>query len=329
MKLSIRNCWKGTVKSVSHGNIVTEVVLEIAPGVEAVSVISRHSAEALQLGRRGKQPMPWSNPAKCPSASNEGKGMLHRGFFTALVLWAALAGRAFAGEAPVIAAASDLKFALEEVAAQFGRDTGENVTLGFGSSGNFFRQIQQGGPFEMFLSADEAYVLELAKQGLTDGDGRLYATGRLALFAPKGAPFTPDEAMADLRAALREGRVKRFAIANPEHAPYGRAAKQALISQAMWVAVQDALVLGENIAQAAQFATSGAADGGIVAYSLALSPPLKDKGSFALLPEAWHEPLRQRMVLLKNAGPVARKFYDYLQRKAARAVFERYGFVVP
>lgn len=255
--------------------------------------------------------------------------MLLRRLFTIGVLLAAACGAVFADQPPVIAAASDLKFALDEVAGQFTQDTGKQLNLSFGSSGNFFRQIQQGGPFEMYLSADEAYVLELNKQGLTDGDGLLYATGRLALFAPSGATFTPDEAMADLRAALLDGRVKRFAIANPEHAPYGRAAKQALMSQALWTATQGALVLGENIAQTAQFVTSGAADGGIIAYSLALSPPLKNKGRFALLPESWHQPLRQRMVLLKNAGPVARMFYDYLQQKPGRAILERYGFVTP
>lgn len=247
--------------------------------------------------------------------------------FITLALWLVMLGAASADEAPVIAAASDLKFALEEVAARFAQDTGEKLNLSFGSSGNFFRQIQQGGPFELFLSADETYVQDLVKQGLTDGDGQLYAIGRLALFAPKGASFTPDEAMADLRIALADGRVQRFAIANPAHAPYGRAAKQALISQGLWEELQSALVLGENIAQAAQFTLSGEVDGGIVAYSLVLSPPFKEKGSYALLPESWHQPLRQRMVLLKNASPIARRFYDYLQQKVARTIFEHYGFV--
>lgn len=256
--------------------------------------------------------------------------MLRIALLALSVCLACLPQLVFAEREPLtVAAASDLKFALSDVAAQFTRDTGEKVNLSFGSSGNFFRQIQQGGPFEIFLSADESYVLNLAKQGLTDGEGKLYAMGRLALFAAHGALFKPDEAMADLRVGLADGRIKHFAIANPDHTPYGRAAKHALISQEMWTAVQPALVLGENIAQTAQFVVSGAADGGIIAYSLALSPLLKAQGSFALLPESLHEPLRQRMVLLKNASFGARKFYDYLQQRAARSILERYGFVIP
>lgn len=252
--------------------------------------------------------------------------MLQRCWLVLLLLSAA----AFAdAQPPAVAAASDLQFALEEVAAQFSRETGEMVDLSFGSSGNFYRQIQQGGPFQIFLSADEDYALKLAEQGLAEDAGSLYAIGRLALYAPNGAGFSPDEQMADLRRALLEGRIRHFAVANPEHAPYGRAAKQVLLSQGLWETLQPVLVLGENIAQTAQFAVTGAADGAIIAYALALSPRLKAQGSFALLPETRHEPLRQRMVLLKNAAPGARRFYAYLQQAPARAILQRYGFVVP
>jgi len=138
-----------------------------------------------------------------------------------------------------------------------------------------------------------------------------------------------DGSLGDLAAALAEGRVARFAIANPEHAPYGRRAEEALRNRGLWDAIEPKLVFGENVSQAAQFATSPNTQGGIIAYSLALSPRVSALGSFALIPEEWHSPLRQRTALLKNAGPVAVRFYAYVQEPAARAVFRKYGFVLP
>ena len=132
-----------------------------------------------------------------------------------------------------------------------------------------------------------------------------------------------------LRQALAAGQVKRFAIANPEHAPYGRAAMQALQSAGLWDTLQPHLVLGENVSQAAQFAASGSAQGGIFAYSLALAPAVSAGGSFVLIPDKLHQPLHQRMVLTRKAGDTARLFYAYLQQPAARAVFKRHGFALP
>lgn len=240
-----------------------------------------------------------------------------------------MAASAAPARAANIAAASDLQFALPEIARRFTQETGLEVQLTFGSSGNFMRQIVQGAPFEMFLSADEAFVRELARHGRTEGEGDLYATGRIVLFAPAGSPLEPDLDMAHLEAALRDGRVRRFAIANPEHAPYGRAAEEALRHRGLWQAVEPKLVLGENVSQAAQFATSGAAQGGIFAYSLALSPAIRARGRFVIIPEIWHAPLRQRMVLIESAGETARRFYAYLQQPAARAVLREYGFALP
>jgi molybdate transport system substrate-binding protein len=231
--------------------------------------------------------------------------------------------------APLVAAASDLKFALDEVVTRFQRDTGIAPRVTYGSSGNFARQIEQGAPFELFLSADEAYVDRLAAKRLTQGDGALYAIGRIVLFAPHGSPLKPDPALDGLAARLASGESGRLAIANPEHAPYGRAAEQAMRSRGIWQAAQPQLLLGENVAQAAQFASSGNADGGIIAYSLALAPALRDRGTFALLPETLHAPLRQRMVLLQRASPAAARFYDYLRSPASRAILAEYGFVLP
>ena len=252
-------------------------------------------------------------------------------FLRLLAVVLALYGSAWAvqPDVPSLAAASDLKFAVEDIAAKFRASTKRDVKLVFGSSGNFYRQIEQGAPFQIFMSADEDFVFRLAKAGRTEGSGALYAVGRLVLFARHGSHLDPDAQFVGLRAALAAGRVQRFAIANPEHAPYGRAAEEALRKAGLWETLRPRLVLGENVSQAAQFATSGSAEGGMFAYSLALSPQVAKQGRFVLVPEHLHSPLRQRMALVKGAGETARAFYAYLQEPAARAAFRRYGFTLP
>jgi molybdate transport system substrate-binding protein len=230
---------------------------------------------------------------------------------------------------PVVAAASDLSFALTEIASLFEKEQGQRVDLVFGSSGTLARQIRDGAPFDLFLSADEAFVEALADAGLTRDRGTLYAVGRLALFAPAGSPLDPADGLDGVARLLAAGRVSRFAIANPEHAPYGRAAEAALRKRGLWQELRPHLVLGDNVSQAAQFATTGNAIGGIIAYSLAISPGLKERGRFALVPDSDHPPLRQRMVLLKRASPSIERFYRYLQEPLARTTFERYGFTLP
>jgi molybdate transport system substrate-binding protein len=246
------------------------------------------------------------------------------------VIWIAAIATADLGaqKPPPVAAASDLQFALESIAREFTRQTGERVQLVFGSSGNLTRQIMTGAPFELFLSADEAFVESLADKGLTTDRGTLYAVGRIVLFAPRGSPLEVDEQFEGLRSLLARGGHFRFAIANPEHAPYGRAAEAALRAKGLWESLQPGLVLGENIAQASQFARTGNAVGGILAYSLVLVPPLRDQGTFTLVPETLHQPLRQRMVLLKRAGPTAERFYKYLQAAQTRERLRQYGFSV-
>jgi molybdate transport system substrate-binding protein len=246
-----------------------------------------------------------------------------------LVVVLSAAAPAHADDGPVIAAASDLKFALDEIVAEFHKSTGHSVRVSYGSSGNFFRQIAQDAPFELFLSADEEFVFRLADQGLTLDRGALYATGRIVLFTPKGSPVQPDAGLADLRKALADGRLVKLAIANPEHAPYGRAAMEALKSAGLWSEIEPKLVLGENVSQAAQFAVSGSTQAGIFALSLALAPNFRDAGSYVPIPEVLHRPLRQRMVLTRKAGGTARAFYVFSQGPVARAIFKRYGFLLP
>lgn len=251
-----------------------------------------------------------------------------RGVAAACALWLA-AAPGMARDAPVIAAAADLQPALEELAEAFHRRTGHRVRPSFGSTGNFARQIRAGAPFELFMAADESFVLDLHRDGFTLDEGRLYAIGRLALLLPRDSALQADGSLADLRARLADGTVRRFAIANPEHAPYGMRAEEALRRAGLWEAIQPHLVYGENVSQAAQFALSGNADGGLVAYSLVHTPRMAARGRHALVPADLHAPLRQRMALIRGAGPVARAFHDYLDEPEARAVLARHGFEVP
>lgn len=229
---------------------------------------------------------------------------------------------------PTIAVASNLNFALTEVADHFARDRGERVDLVFGASGTLTRQIQDGAPFDVFLAADEEFPNQLSAAGLTRNPGVVYAVGRLVIFAPKGSPLVVDERLEGLGRLLGTGGVRRFAIANPEVAPYGRAAEAVLRKRGLWEALRPYLVLGDTISQAAQFATTGNAAGGIIAYSLVLSPGVAERGTYALLSEADHPRLRQRMVLLKRAGPAAERFYQYLQGTDAQAILRKHGFAV-
>jgi molybdate transport system substrate-binding protein len=250
-----------------------------------------------------------------------------RAFCWAVAAAGLLAGRGRAALAAAdvrVAAASDLKFALGELAARYERETGQRVQLNLGSSGRFAQQIRQGLPVDLFMSADEAFVFQLADAGLTQDRGALYALGRIAAVASAASPIELDPQLHGMRAGW--GSVTSFAMANPEHAPYGRAARQALERLGLWALVKTKLVLGENIAQTTQFVTSGAAQAGITALSLALAPEVARFARHVVLPAALHDPLRQRMALLKGASAQAAEFYRYVQGPDAKAVLARHGF---
>jgi molybdate transport system substrate-binding protein len=234
-----------------------------------------------------------------------------------------------ASDSPIIAAASSVKFALQDIAKAFKKDKGKSVRFSFASSGNLTRQIQQGAPFEFFLSANSQYVEKLQKQKLAQDNKIIYALGRLVLLTTVNSMFSLDEQLQGIHQAIKEDRLKRFAIANPEHAPYGVAAQEALQHQKIWSLIQPNLVLGENVAQATQFTESGAAQAGLVSYSLALAPALKNKTHWVLIPQSYHQPIEQTMVLLNNAGHVARQFYQYLQQEKAGKILAHYGYTLP
>ena len=249
--------------------------------------------------------------------------------FTTGIILSLLVSLATAADIPAIAAASSLQAALEDISTQFRKATGKSVRLAYGSSGNFYRQLNQGAPFQLFFSADENYAIRLVQTDKTLEEGQLYAVGRLVLFISDHSSIALDEHGQGLQTALASGQLQRFAIANPDHAPYGHAAKEALQSLGLWEQIKPKLVFGENVSQAAQFAVSGSTQGGIFAYSLARIASISNRGSYILLPADLHSPLRQRMVLLKNAGETAQQFYNYVQQPAARAILQRYGFTLP
>jgi molybdate transport system substrate-binding protein len=227
-----------------------------------------------------------------------------------------------------VAAASDLTYAMNEIAANFEKATGCTVRLSLGSSGNFLTQIENGAPFDVFFSADIAYPEKLEAEGLAaPGSAYVYAIGKIALWTRNDSRVDVGRGLA----ALREPSVRKIAIANPEHAPYGRAAEQALRQSGVYEAVKDRLVLGENISQAAEFVESGNADAGILALSLVVSPAMKDKGRAWNIPEKFYTPIEQGAVVLRAAANPqgAREFLDYIKMPATAALLERYGFVLP
>jgi molybdate transport system substrate-binding protein len=227
-----------------------------------------------------------------------------------------------------VAVASDLTYAMNEIAANFEKATGCTVRLSMGSSGNFLTQIENGAPFDVFFSADIAYPKKLETEGLAaPGSTYLYAVGKIVLWTRKDSRVDVSKGFA----ALRDPAVKKIAIANPEHAPYGRAAEEALRQSGVYEAVKDRLVLGENISQAAEFVESGNADAGIIALSLVLSPAMKDKGRAWNIPENLYTPIQQGVVIVRaSPNPQgARQFLDFIKTPATAALLERYGFTLP
>jgi len=228
-----------------------------------------------------------------------------------------------------VAAASDLTFALTEIAHRFEQKTGNHVKLAYGSSGNFFAEIQNGATFDVFFSADVDYPRKLADGGLAVAPTLwVYGTGRIVLWAPAGSPL--DLGKMGMKALL-DSSVQKIAIANPAHAPYGRAAKAALENLKLYDQVRDKLVLGENISQTAQFVASGNAQIGILALSLALAPTMKDKGTYWEIPTDSYPPIEQAAIIPTAATDktLARAFLDYVRTPEAQAILREYGFQPP
>jgi molybdate transport system substrate-binding protein len=241
-----------------------------------------------------------------------------------LSLFSALAS----AEEITVAAAADLNYALKELAVRFEQKTGNKVTLSIGSSGNLFSQIQSGAPYDLFFSADEQYPQKLAAAGLLDPASlKIYAVGHLVLWVPNSSGLDPQKLKMDL---LAQPAVQRIAIANPQHAPYGRAAMAALAHSGLQDKLEPKLVFGENISQAAQFVQSGNAQAGLIALSLALSPAMKGAGKYWELPSDSYPQLRQAagIVSASKGKPAAQAFLDYVASPEGTTVLEQYGFHV-
>ena len=226
-----------------------------------------------------------------------------------------------------VAAAADLQFVLPDLATQFEKQTSVKLAISYGSSGNFFAQIQNGAPFDLFFSADLDYPKKLTQAGLAESDSlQIYAAGRLALWLPPNSPLDPNGGLK----TLLDPRIQKIAIANPEHAPYGRAAVAALQNAGLYDQLKPKLVFGENISQAAQFVQSGSAQAGLIALSLALSPTMKN-GKRWDIPLDSYPSMEQAVVILKSSSnkQAALSFLAFLKSPQSRATFERYGYLPP
>lgn len=225
-----------------------------------------------------------------------------------------------------VAAAADLKFAMDEIVSSFKKiQPSSEVEVVYGSSGKFHTQIQQGAPYDLFFSADIGFPRELAKQGQAASEVKPYAVGRIVLWS------ADIDATKMTLASLTDPKIAKIAIANPKHAPYGKRAEEALRASGLWDKVQAKLVFGENIAQAAQYVQSGNAQIGILALALVISPELAKKGGYYLIPDNLHNSLEQGYVITKHGAskPLAKQFAEYVGSKQARSVMTKYGFTLP
>ncbi len=233
------------------------------------------------------------------------------------------------GQQIIVAAAADLKYALTEMANTFQEKTGTKVTLTFGASGSLFSQIQNGAPFDLFFSADADYPKKLADLSLAEtASQRIYAIGDLVLWVSASSSLDPERLKMDV---LTQPSVQKIAIANPQHAPYGRAAMAAIEHYGLKEKVADKLVLGENVSQAAQFVQSGNAQAGLIALSLAKSPPLQAAGKYWELPMESYPELKQAVVVISASKQkqTAAKFVEYVLSPEGAAVLRKYGLTPP
>jgi molybdate transport system substrate-binding protein len=232
------------------------------------------------------------------------------------------------GQTLRVAAASDLQFAMKDLGSQYEKENGSKVEVSYGSSGNFLLQIENGAPFDIFFSADATYPQKLVESGKAEKESLfIYAQGHLVIWAPVGENLQIGSKGFD---ALKDSRVIKIAIANPEHAPYGRAAVAALKKAGIYDELKSKLVLGENISQAAQFAESGSAQVGIIALSLTYAESMK-AGDLWEVPLELYPPILQAAVIV-NSSPnkaTAIKFLNYVKSDKGRGLLSKYGFTPP
>ncbi len=245
------------------------------------------------------------------------------------VLWLLLTTFVFSAalaEAVTIAAASDLRLVLPEIIEQYRlKYPQDNLKVVYGSSGKLTTQIINGAPYDLFLAADNSFPERLYNQGVSTTKPEIYALGRIVLWSRN-----MDASALTLEDLPKQAQIRRFAIANPQLAPYGMRAKEALISAGVWEAMQSKLVMGENIAQTAQLLESGAAEAGIISLSLTFYPTMQHY-DYYLIPESYHQPLHQAYIITKGAenNKAVFRFVEFMKSPQVRAIKEKYGFVLP
>jgi len=255
------------------------------------------------------------------------KEMKNVGLYVSLLVLS-LVPPARAADGLVIAAAADLQFAMPEVVHQFENQTGQRVRVTFGSSGNFASQIQNGAPFDIFFSADLKYPKQLDAAGLIEpGSICHYADGKIVLWTLKSSGVDVSRGLS----ILSDPKIHKIAIANPEHAPYGRAAVAALKHENLYDAVQNRIVLAENISQAAQFVDTGSAEVGIVALALVVAPTVRDRGTYFAIPASEYPPIEQGSAILKSSQnkQAAKQFLEFIKTPAIVTLLHKFGFELP
>ena len=244
-------------------------------------------------------------------------------FFIGLLLCAQLAS----AQTTFVVVAANMKDAFTEINQEFQKETKSDLKIIFGSSGNLASQIMNGAPFHLFISADEQYPLELFKKGKTIDEGKIYAIGTLALISNKAKGISVKDLKESISIAIT--RANKIALAKPELAPYGKASVEYLKSNGLWDLAKDKIVFADNIAMAAMFVTTGSADIGFTALSIAKSPAVLKETSLIELSKTFYQPIRQRMVLMKTATPDAKKLYAFMQSSKAKTILRSHGFETP
>jgi len=233
---------------------------------------------------------------------------------------------AMAADSVLVAAASNMSTTMTEITDQFEKQSGIRVKLSFGSSGNFTRQILQGAPFQIFLSADKNYVDKLVENNHKPVRSQEFTRGRIGFFIPTGSKLSGKPNLDDIINAIEFDDYNRLVYANPEFAPYGAAAVEALNNAGVWAIDKSKLLMGENAAQALQFSLAGGVDLAIIPASYAVLPKVRDRGQFILIPEQWHKPIQQYLVLLSDSNPSAIRFYEYLLSPEPQFILAKYGY---
>lgn len=231
------------------------------------------------------------------------------------------------GQIASVAVAANMKDAFAEIEAAFQASSKSEMRVVYGSSGNFTTQIMNGAPFNLFISADEKFPLELYKKGKTVDSGKVYAIGKIVMIAKNSSGIDLGKDKTQFARAI--AKANKLAIAKPELAPYGKAAIEFMKAEGLWEVAKDKLVYGDNIGAATMFVATGAADVGFTALSLAQSPEVAKQTHYVVINDSLYEPIMQRMVLIKGAPQQAIDLYQFMQTAKAKEILLKYGYGIP